>query len=139
LCDGDLFAVYPFYSAEAGSVKTAEDPLTARVIKARALTSDLELMGQVPSLRRIRTGGMQGPSHGFPFDDIRYGSQPAFRIHTNGWKFQGSESHSKFILQIYVNIHFHSMLPWTILGNIVKGLVRVRQQQKGEGRPEEME
>jgi hypothetical protein len=56
LCDGDLFTVYPFYSAEAGSGKTAEDPLIARVIKARALTSDLELMNQVPSLGRIRTG-----------------------------------------------------------------------------------
>lgn len=61
LCNGDLFAIYPFYSTESESGKPREGPITARVTNTRALTSDLELVNQSQGQNRVRTGWVARP------------------------------------------------------------------------------
>jgi hypothetical protein len=54
--NGDLFAVYPFYPTDGRSNETMEYTPRVRVVKAAALTSELEVYNQGPGPSSIRTG-----------------------------------------------------------------------------------
>jgi hypothetical protein len=56
VCDWDEFALYPFYPTKRDSPNTTKDPIIARVLKAGALESDLEVLDKAANRSRIQTG-----------------------------------------------------------------------------------